>query len=193
MSERPPTIAVRTYEDRRHAHVAVERLLAAGFLADDVGFVMPEGDPVVEPPLMPKKSMAGEGATTGGFVGGALGALTGAALASLVIPGVGPVLAGGLLLGALEGTLTGAVGGGVLGALVGLRVPEEQARGAEKHFHSGQTIVTVRAGERYDEAVKILRQAEEVPEVTDAAHSHRHLSDNDLPARSGSVSPGVDD
>ena len=191
MSEHP-TIAVHTYEDRRHAHVAVERLLAAGFAADDVGFVMPEGDPVVEPPLLPKGAKTGEGAAAGGFVGGALGALTGAALASLVIPGVGPVLAGGLLLGALEGTLTGVVGGGVLGALVGLRVPEEQARGAEKHFHSGRTIVTVRAGDRHDEAVKILREAEEVPEIIDPAPSRRHLEDNDLPARSGSVAPGVD-
>ena len=183
MSEHSLT-AVGVFEDRRHAHLAVEKLIEAGFPAEDVGFVMPEGDPVAEPPILPTGNKAPEAAAAGALAG----ALTGAALAALVVPGVGPVLAGGLLVGAIEGL----VGGGLLGALVGLRVPEEHARGAEKHFHTGHTIVTVRAGDRYNQADAILREAAEVPEVIDAAHSRRSLSDNDLPARSGSVAPGVD-
>jgi hypothetical protein len=192
MSEHAPATAVGVYEDRRHAHLAVEKLTQAGFSLDDIGFVMPEGDPVVEPPLMPKTSKAGDGALAGGFAVGSLGAVAGVALAAGAIPGVGPVLAGGVLIGLLEGALTGAVGGGLLGALLGMRVPEDHAKQAEKHFHSGRTVVTVRVGDRYDEAVRILREAAEVPEVLDAAHSHRSLPDNDLPARSGSVAPGID-
>lgn len=187
-----PTTAVGVYEDRRHAHLAVEKLAAAGFSLDDVGFVMPEGDPVVEPPLMPKPNQAPEGAARGAVTGGAVGALAGAALATVLIPGVGPVLAGGLLLGAIEGAVAGIAGGSLFGALVGLRIPEHEAKGMENHFHSGRTIVTVRAGDRYDEAAAILREAAEVPEVIEAVHSRRGLTDNDLPPRSGSVAPGVD-
>jgi hypothetical protein len=185
MSDHDPRIAVGVYQDRRHAHLAVERLAAAGFCADDIGFVMPEGDPLVEPPPMPQESKAAEQAATGAAAGGALGGLLGAALAT-AIPGVGPVIAGGLLVGAL----TGATGGGILGALLGLRVPEEHARQFERHFHSGRTIVTVRAGGRYDEAMKILHEAAEVPEITESLPPHRRLSDNDVSPGSGSVFPG---
>jgi hypothetical protein len=78
---------------------------------------------------------------------------------SAVIPGVGPVLTSGLLASALGGALTGLAGGDLVGALIGLEIPEEEARGYEREFHSGRTIVTVRAGERYDEAAAILQQA----------------------------------
>src|SRR4051812_24709677 len=159
-----PTTAVGVYEDRRHAHIAVEKLTAAGFSLDDVGFIMPKDNPVVEPPLMPKASQAPEGAATGAVAGGAVGALAGAALATAFIPGAGPVIAGGLLLGVIEGAVTGLAAGGLFGALVGLRVPEHEAQRLEKHFHSGRTIVTVRAGDRYDVAEAILREAAEVPE-----------------------------
>lgn len=192
MNEPALTTAIGSFADRRHAHLAVEKLLEAGFSADDVGFIMPEGVPLVEPPVMPKPSQSGGGAVAGGFAGGALGALTGAALATVVIPGVGPVIAGGLLLGVLGGALTGTVGGGMVGSLIGLRVPEEQAKKADKQFRSGETIVTVRAGDRYDEALQILLQAADVPEVTDPMHPRRPTSDNDLPPRSGSVAPGMD-
>jgi hypothetical protein len=180
-----PTTAVGVFEDRRHAHLAVERLTAAGFSLDDIGFVMPEGDPLVEPPPMPHPSKTTESAATGAAAGGALGGLVGVALAA-AIPGVGPVVAGGLLVGAL----TGVTGGGLLGALVGLRVPEEEAKHFERHFHSGKTVVTVRAGTRYDEAVKIMTESAQVPELDEAHPPHRRLSDHDVSPGSGSVFPG---
>lgn len=181
MSELDPNTVVGVFEDRRHAHIAVERLVEAGFALDDIGYVMPEGDPVVEPPPIPHGTKAGEGLAAGATIGG----LVGAAVASF-IPGVGPVLAGGLL----AATLTGAAGGGIVGALLGLRVPEEHALEMERHFHTGKTLVTVRSGARRDEAEAILRQASEVPEITHLEPHGRRLSDNDVSPGSGSIFPG---
>lgn len=185
MSEPTPDTAVAVYEDRRHAHIAVERLAAAGFALDDIGYVMPEGEPIVEPPLMPHETKASDGAATGAAAGGVLGSLVFATVA-LTIPGAGAAVAGGVLLGAV----TGAASGGLLGALLGLRVPEEHAREAERHFHSGKTVVTVRAGGRYDEAMKILREAAQAPEIEHNLHPQRRMSDNDISPGSGSVFPG---
>jgi hypothetical protein len=61
----------------------------------------------------------------------------------------------------LTGAAAGAAGGGILGALIGLDIPEEQARHYQREFHSGRSLVTVRAGDRHDEAVAILQQAAE--------------------------------
>jgi hypothetical protein len=91
-------------------------------------------------------------------------------VASVVIPGVGPVIAAGVLAAALGGAAAGAAGGSVVGALVGLEVPEAQAKHYEHEFHSGHTLVTVRAEGRYDEAVAILRRAAERPETRAPEH-----------------------
>jgi hypothetical protein len=112
----------------------------------------------VEAPPVPPDTREGEGAVTGAVAGGTLGGLVGAALASVVIPGVGPVIAGGMLVGALAGAVAGVAGGGILGTLVGLNVPEEEARHSERHFHSGRTLVIVRAGDRDAEAAAVLRR-----------------------------------
>ena len=71
------------------------------------------------------------------------------------------MIAGGLLVGAVEAALAGATGGGILGALIGMKIPEEVARHHHGAFHSGRTLVTVRAEGRYDEALAILQRAAE--------------------------------
>jgi hypothetical protein len=154
------TTAASVYEDRSHAEYAVRELLRAGFGEDQVGMMALDPGPVVEPPVL-EKTKAGQGAATGA----ALGGLLGAALATVVLPGVGPVIAAGFLIGVLEGVAAGAASGGILGALLGLRIPEDEARHHEQHFHSGRTVVTVRANGRYDEAVAILERVREMPEV----------------------------
>ena len=194
MSETRPTTAVGVFEDRRHARIALDRLVRAGFAVEQIGFVTPDGGPVVEPPELDTGTKAGEGAATGAVTGGALGGLLGAALATALIPGVGPVIAGGLLAGLIGGTVTGVASGGVLGALVGLHIPEEHAQHYERHFHSGHTLVTVRAGDRYDEAVAILKGATAAPEEEEQLHPGAraaHLSRDHGPGPgSGSVFPG---
>jgi hypothetical protein len=59
---------------------------------------------------------------------------------------------------AAAGALAGAAAGGLLGALAGLGIPEEEARYYEGEFKSGRTLVTVKAGDRYDEAWRILER-----------------------------------
>ncbi len=193
MSESKPATAVGVFEDRRHARLAVEQLCEAGFSLEQIGFVTPEGGPVIERPDLETGARAGEGAAKGAVVGGALGGLVGAALASVVIPGVGPVLAGGLLAAVIGGAVTGLAGGGLVGALVGLHIPEEHAHHYVKEFHSGRTLVTVRADERYDEALAILKRASEAPEQVElhpGARAHRLSRDTSPGPGSGSVFPG---
>jgi hypothetical protein len=166
--------AVGVFSDRTHAEYAVDGLLAAGFTAEQIGFLTPDAGPVEVPPL-DEGNKSGEGAGAGAAAGGLLGAALGAALATIVIPGVGTVIAGGLLAGAIGGAVVGATGGGTLGALIGLGIPEEKAHHYHHEFHSGRTLVTVQAGERYHEALAILNLAAERPETEARAH-HPDLS-----------------
>jgi hypothetical protein len=194
MSERKPATAVGVFEDRRHARLAVDWLLQAGFSPEQVGFVTPDDGPVVEQPDLDPGTRAGEGAATGAVAGGALGGLVGMALASALIPGVGPVLAGGILAGLIGGTVTGLAGGGLIGSLIGLHIPEEHARHYANQFHSGHTLVTVRADDRYDEALAILKKASEAPEEIELHPAERaqRLSREPGPGPgSGSVFPGL--
>jgi hypothetical protein len=180
--------AVGSFPDHTHAEYAVEQLRASGFADEQIGFLVPEGSAGVEVPPLDPGNKAEEGAGVGAAAGGVLGGLVGAALASTVIPGVGPVIAGGLLLGALGGALVGATGGGLFGALLGLGLPEEEARHHERQFHSGQTLVTVRAEDRYDEAVAILQEAAQRPETgTHGRTSLSRLSGGDQAPGSGSA------
>src|SRR4051794_36260301 len=142
-AESERTTAVGVFEDRRHAHLAVDELCRNGFSLEQIGFVIPEGRELGDPPKLDHRTRAGERARAGAAAGGAIGGLVGAALATAVIPGVGPFIAGGLLVGA---AIAGVAGGGLVGSLVGLSIPEEEAKGFEKEFHEGRTLVTVKAG-----------------------------------------------
>ena len=158
-------VAVGVFADRSHAEYAVAELQRSGFTAEQIGFVVPDAPKGIEPPPLDPGTKAGEGVAAGVVAGGALGSLLGAALLTVAVPGIGPVLAGGLLAGILGGATVGAAGGGILGALIGANVPEEEARHYEREFHSGRTLVTVHAGDRYDEAAAILNREAETPEA----------------------------
>lgn len=96
--------------------------------------------------------------TAAGVVGGGvLGGILGAA-AALLIPGLGPAIAGGILTAVLGGAAIGAVTGGLIGALTNMGVPENEARFYQDELRAGRTLVTVQAGDRYDEALAILRR-----------------------------------
>jgi hypothetical protein len=179
------TTAVGVFADRTHAEYAVEELLRSGFTANQIGFLTPDAPAGVEAPPSPPSTKAEEGAAVGATAGAAVGGLLGAALATVAIPGVGPVIAGGLLGGALAGAVTGIAGGGVVGGLIGLEIPEDEARGYERAFHSGRTLVTVRAEGRYEEAEVILRAAEEKSHLHPPTHARGtlgRLSAEDSPA-----------
>ena len=181
--------AVEVFTDRTHAEYAVEELKHHGFTEKQIGFLAPDAAGGLEPPPSLPGTKAEEGAATGAVAGAAVGGLLGAALATAIIPGVGLVIAGGLMAGILGGAATGLAGGGIVGALVGLRIPEEEARHYERAFHSGRTLVTVRADERYDEAVTVLRAAAETS--LSSGHIHTHGALARLNTSEGDVAPGA--
>jgi len=181
------TIAVGVFTERNLAEHAIERLHQAGFTNDQIGFVSREGDTEERAPIIPVEPAIGaaptagapigvapvytspdedvtptaenktEVTTTGVVSGGVVGGILGAA-AALLIPGFGPAIAGGILTAVLGGAAIGAVAGGLIGALTNMGVPEEEARFYQDELQAGRTLVTVQAGNRYDEALEILRQ-----------------------------------
>ena len=149
------TTAVGVFPTREQAQQAIAELKRAGFREDDIGVAARgvDGDELVSES---GDSLAGEGAIAGAAAGAGIGALWGVGIAFGLLPAIGPAVAGGLLGTILSSTAAGAAAAGLAGALIGLGVPEDEAGFYEGEFHSGRTIVTVRAHERYDEANRIL-------------------------------------
>jgi hypothetical protein len=182
MSEQQSGMAVGVFDDRTHAERAVDELLRMGFTTEQIGFVVPDGTTQIEKPDLPTESKVGEGAGVGVATGLALGGLLGAA-APIMLPGIGSALALGALVGAI-----GAAGGGIFGALMGMSVPEDHAKHCERQFHLGRTLVTVQAGDRYNEVMDLMKRIPEEPEH----HPHYGklgLSDDD--DNSGSVGNNI--
>lgn len=181
--------AVEVFVDRSHAEYAVEELRRHGFTEDQIGFLTSDSASTIEPPPPIPGTKAEEGAATGAVAGATVGGLVGAALATVAIPGVGFVIASGLFAGVLGGAVTGIASGGIVGALVGLSIPEDDAKHYERAFHSGRTLVTVRADGRYDEAVAVLRAAAEKSLASGPHHAHGTLAR--LKETQGDTAPGA--
>jgi hypothetical protein len=187
MSAAARTTAIGVFENAGPAQEAVDALRDAGFGDDQIGFIVRHE--------ATESEGAGEGAAAGAVTGGVVGGLLGAA-AALLLPGIGPVLAGGVLASTLGGAALGATTGGLIGALAGMGVPEEEARYYWQEFETGRTIVTVEAGDRYDEAMTILRRyggygyAER--ERADAGRRFDHLDSPAAGGYSASVGPASD-
>lgn len=152
-------IVVGIFRDRVKAEGALHELHKAGFSEEQTGFVIRgkrdpgDDDSPVENDSSLEKSSTGSGVLAGGTVGGVVGAV-----ATGLIPGVGPVIAAGLLAGVLGGAAAGGVAGGVIGTLTGIGIPEDEAKIYEEEFNAGNPLVTVDAGDRREEAWKILQQ-----------------------------------
>lgn len=159
------SLVVGVFADRAQAAQAIDALTQSGFSDSQIGFMMrqpnapatsgPGGTETVE---TEGATELGSGAAAGAVSGGVVGGLLGAAVA-LLVPGFGPILAGGLLTASLSGAALGAAAGGVLGFLVGMGVTETEARYYEGELQRGRAIVTVRAGDRGQEAQEILRRS----------------------------------
>ena len=154
MTDRSTVVGV--FELRSEAEAAIYELQRAGFRDDQIGFIVRNEDAgtTVEDGNTTEKA---PGATTAALSGGIIGGVVGAA-AALLIPGIGPAIAGGILVAVLGGAAIGAAAGGIVGALIGMGVPEEEAHYYEGEFHSGRTLVTVRADGRQQEAIDILHR-----------------------------------
>src|SRR3990170_3657167 len=142
---------VGVFDDRDDAELAARDLREQGFKDDQIGYAWRDDSGKTHQEGNKAGEMAASGAGTGVVLGGAIGAA-----AALLIPGIGPVVSGGLLASALAGAATGAVtgaaAGGVTGALVGMGIPEDEAKYYDDELRHGRTLMTVRGGDRSDEA-----------------------------------------
>jgi len=152
---------VGVFEDRRDADRAVAELKRAGFRDDQIGVAMRHSEDLGmgEATADTGDSHAGSGAMAGALTGLGLGALAGMGVLAGVIPVIGPAIAAGTLGVILTNAAVGAGVVGLAGALIGAGIPEEEAEYYHGEFQAGRTIVTVQAGNRYDEAQAILRRA----------------------------------
>lgn len=159
MNQNHQDVAVGVFSDRSQADRAVDELRRGGFRNDQIGVVARENDGQKGVKSAPTGDNSAEGAVTGAVAGAAAGGLVGLGILAGVIPVIGPVIAGGTLAVILANAAGGAAIAGVLGALVGLGIPEEEARRYEGEIQSGRTLVTVKAGNRYDDACAVLRKS----------------------------------
>lgn len=157
MSTISRTTVVGVFEDRGMAQTAVGELRRAGFREDQIGVVARHGEvPTADEAADDRATSAGEGAVAGMVAGAGIGGLWALGIAAGLLPGIGPVIAGGIFASILASAATAAAAGGLIGALIGIGIPEEEARYYEGEVHSGRTIVTVQADDRYDEAYAVL-------------------------------------
>jgi uncharacterized protein (TIGR02271 family) len=165
---------VGVFDDREDARDAIEALKDDGFTADSISILSPDKQATQEI-AEDTGTHAGAGAATGAVTGGILGSLGGwlVGIGALAIPGVGPFIAAGALATALGGAAIGAGVGAIAGALMGMGVPDEHASYYEGEAKAGKTLVTVRAGDRYDDAQSILRDhgADDVESRNSAAQT----------------------
>jgi hypothetical protein len=156
---------VGAFDERTRAEAALDALREAGFRAEDVGVVAPRRDADGDEPAgdrrpddqgLVKDPDPTEGILAGGLLGGAAGWLAGAA--TVAVPGLGAFVAAGALAAAVSGAGLGATVGGLVDALTGEGVPEEEARRHEERARSGAILLTVRAGDRAQAALEIMRR-----------------------------------
>jgi len=137
------------------ANSALRDLRANGFAEENLGLVVKDLEhggvlSTAEADMALRPERVTEDAVAGGLLGGAIGAFL-AVSGALVIPGIGPFIAGGILV-----TLLGGGAGWLVGGLAGLGIPEEDARYYQEQVESGRALVTVLAGDREEDAVRIL-------------------------------------
>lgn len=160
------SIVAAVFQEQVQAEGAIDELRAAGFAADLIGVALRDRDQtgrMVDDTGTNAVEGAVSGALGGGLLGGVAGFLVGL-ISALFIPGIGPIVAGGALVSALgaaggaavAGAGIGAAAGGLVGALSGMGIPEAEARRLETGFRAGGVLVTVNAGYRVTEALRIL-------------------------------------
>lgn len=151
------TTVVGVFQEPRNAQRCVADLRQAGFQDAELGVASPERKDLGLVKADSKESHAEEGAVAGLLAGAGLGAAWGIGIAAGVLPMIGPVIAGGTLAAIAASAALGAAAASVAGALIGLGIPEDEAAYYEEEFKAGRTLVTVKAGSRYDDATGIIR------------------------------------
>ncbi len=170
MADKMDTV-VATFDTRREADDAVERLVRDGFDRASISVLMSEAartkhyganwagkDTAARTDPQPARSMEGAGA--GAALGGTLGAIVAglAAVGTIALPGIG-LLAAGPIVAALAGAGAGGAAGGLVGGLVGLGVGEAEAKSIESRLKAGGIIVACHTiNSRVARAKELLRR-----------------------------------
>ena len=153
---------VGVFTDRAEARKATHALKEAGFREDQIGIASAkrhtDAHGAGSEDDDDDDNYAGEGAIAGAATGAGIGALWGLGILAGILPAIGPAIAGGTLAVLLSSAAAGAAAAGLAGALIGMGLSREEAEFYEGELKSGRTIVTVNAGARRDEAMRILRQ-----------------------------------
>jgi hypothetical protein len=147
------------FRTREQGEAARQALLAAGFTADEVGFVAGDTRGHTTPRIGPIESTgAGSEMVEDAWIGGVVGLAAG--MVALAIPGIGPLLAAGPLAGAIGGMTVGAATGGVIGLLKDQGISEEEAEFYAEGVKRGGALVTVHglSDERAANAREILER-----------------------------------
>jgi hypothetical protein len=161
MTDNKKTAVFGIYKNRVQAEQSVDRLLAAGFMNDDISVLLPDTQ-TSKDFAHEKNTKAPEGTTTGVTAGGAIGGTLGllAGIGALAIPGVGPFIAAGPIMGALAGLGVGGAVGGLIGALVGMGIPEYEAKRYEGRIKEGGVLLSVHCStsDKVTRAKDLLKQ-----------------------------------
>jgi hypothetical protein len=193
---------VGLFDDLTDARDAVDDLVAAGFMRNDISLIASDRDStyasqmnrdttVTDADVDLAAEQGAEGALAGALTGGAVGGLAGVllGLGAFAIPGIGPIIAAGPIVAGLTGAGIGAAVGGLMGALVSWGIPEEEAGYYAEGIRRGGTLVGVKTDEsRVDEAVMILNDHNPV-DVTERSEFWRESGwtgyDANAPAYTG--------
>jgi uncharacterized protein (TIGR02271 family) len=150
------------FTDHSQARKAVHALKEAGFTENQIGVASAKRHTDAHGSATGDNddddSYAGEGAIAGAATGAGIGALWGLGILAGILPAIGPAIAGGTLAVLLSSAAAGAAAAGLAGALIGMGLSREEAEFYEGELKSGRTIVTVNAGSRREEAMRLLRQ-----------------------------------
>jgi hypothetical protein len=150
MPREPSLLAL--FSTQAEAEAGVNELAAAGFGADEIGFLAP-GD--AGEPNTGRNEAVGIG--SGLALGAAAGALLGAASVGAVT-GLGLVLAAGTLVPIVVGGATGSAAGATAGALFAAAVTQDEGLYYQQEVQGGRSLVSVTTS-RADEAWAALERA----------------------------------
>jgi uncharacterized protein (TIGR02271 family) len=161
MATKAHETVVGVFTDHEQARKATHALKDAGFTEDQIGVASAKRHAdradggIAEDD---DDDYTGEGAIAGVATGAGLGALWGLGILAGILPAIGPAIAGGTLGILLSSAAAGAAVAGLAGALVGMGLSREEAEFYEGELKAGRTIVTVNAGQRRADAVRLMRQ-----------------------------------
>jgi len=150
---------VGVFDDPNDAEDAINALKDDGFASVDIGVAArtrEEANAVADDVGAVTEVNRTSGVLAGGLLGGGAGWLAG--ITTLAAPGIGALVAAGPLVAAVSGAGLGAAAGGLVGALAEAGVPKEEVGWYDERVRGGGILLTVRAGQRYDEAEAILRR-----------------------------------